>query len=444
MSSIPTGWTLTRIDDVAKLLRGVTYKKAESASEPFPDSVPILRATNIGRQLDFDGLVHVPEKRVSEVQFLRRGDIVIAASSGSLSVVGKAAPLRESWSGSFGAFCFALRPEPTSIEPEFLAYFLQTQAYRNTASRLAAGVNINNLKRDHLESLRLPLAPLGEQRQIVKALDSHFSRLDAVDAALERAHANLKRYRSSILKAAVEGRLAPTEADLARKEGRDYEPASVLLERILVERRRRWEETELEKLIAKGKPPKNDKWRAKYKEPPAPDTSELPGLPEGWCWATLGQLGEVTGGLTQNAKRRGYPIKVPFLRVANVYANRLELHDVRSIGVHQGELDRVQLHEGDMLVVEGNGSPDQIGRVALWDGSVEPCAHQNHLIKVRFTLPDTAVWAVRYMLSPGGRERVRRVASSTSGLHTPQHQQGLASTNRDAAARRGRVFSPRP
>ena len=311
-----------------------------------------------------------------------------------------------------------VRPNEALVGKFLLYFVLQERVRRDARAQMTGTAGQLRVPESFYESLDLPLPPVEEQHRIAKAIDSYFTRLDVAQAALERVQANLKQYRASVLKAAVEGRLAPTEADLARKEGRDYEPASVLLERILVERRRRWEETELEKLIAKGKPPKNDKWRAKYKEPPAPDTSELPGLPEGWCWATLGQLGEVTGGLTQDAKRRGYPIKVPFLRVANVYANRLELHDVRSIGVHQGELDRVQLHEGDMLVVEGNGSPDQIGRVALWDGSVEPCAHQNHLIKVRFTLPDTAVWAVRYMLSPGGRKRVRRVASSTSGLHT--------------------------
>ncbi len=89
-----------------------------------------------------------------------------------------------------------------------------------------------------------------------------------------------------MLKAAVEGRLVPTEAELAREEGRDYEPADELLERILVERRKRWEEAELESMRAKGKEPKDDRWKAKYKEPAAPDTSELPELPEGWCWAT--------------------------------------------------------------------------------------------------------------------------------------------------------------
>ena len=118
------------------------------------------------------------------------------------------------------------------------------------------------------------MPPLPEQHRIVAAIESYFTRLDDAVATLERVQRNLKRYRASVLKAAVEGRLVPTEAELARAEGRDYEPASVLLERILAERRRRWEEAELAKLKAKGKTPKDDKWKAKYTEPVAPDTSD--------------------------------------------------------------------------------------------------------------------------------------------------------------------------
>lgn len=65
----------------------------------------------------------------------------------------------------------------------------------------------------------------------VEAIESYFTRLDDAAATLERVERNLKRYRASVLKAAVEGRLVPTEAALARAEGRSYEPASLLLER---------------------------------------------------------------------------------------------------------------------------------------------------------------------------------------------------------------------
>lgn len=250
------------------------------------------------------------------------------------------------------------------------------------------------------------------------ALEELFSKLDAAVTALERVRANLKRYRASVLKAACEGRLVPTEAELARREGRDYEPADVLLDRILKERRARWEAEEWARLRAQGKEPKDDRWKRRYKEPQPPDTSGLPELPEGWVWASIEQLGQVIGGITKNRQRGRLPLKVPYLRVANVYANELRLDDIEEIGVTETELQRVLLCPGDLLIVEGNGSRDQIGRVALWDGSIYPCAHQNHLIKIRLIEKDIAHYVLYWLLSPLGRSVIEDLASSTSGLYT--------------------------
>lgn len=109
-------------------------------------------------------------------------------------------------------------------------------------------------------------------------------------AALKRVQANLKRYRAAVLKAACEGRLVPTEAELARKEGRSYETGEQLLARILKECRAKWEVDQLAKMQASGKSPKNDDWKKKYKEPEPPDTSTLPAPPEGWVWGSLDQV----------------------------------------------------------------------------------------------------------------------------------------------------------
>lgn len=266
---------------------------------------------------------------------------------------------------------------------------------------------------DQLKSYPLPLPPLPEQRRIVAAIEEQFARLDAGVAALERARKGLKRYRASVLKAAVEGRLT----EEWRKGKPDAESGSALLERILRERRAKWEEAQLARYAAKEQnPPKN--WRTKYKEPAAPDTADLPELPEGWAWTSTEQLGVVIGGLTKNQKRASYPTKLPYLSVANVYANQLRIDQVGEIGVKEEELSRALLEDGDLLVVEGNGSPDQIGRVAVWNGSIAPCVHQNHLIKVRFSFKQLAEYTLYWLLSTVGREYIRRVASSTSGLYT--------------------------
>ena len=125
-------------------------------------------------------------------------------------------------------------------------------------------------------------------------------------ATLERVQRNLKRYRASVLKAAVEGRLVPTEAELAREEGRDYEPAVVLLERILKERRPSLRGSGAgAKMRPRGKPdlPRNDlSGSCEVQRARSRRHDGLPELPEGWCWATVEQMAIVTGGLTKNVK----------------------------------------------------------------------------------------------------------------------------------------------
>ena len=103
-------------------------------------------------------------------------------------------------------------------------------------------------------------------------IEKQFTRLEAGVAGLRRVQANLKRYRAAVLKAACEGKLVPTEAELARQEGRSYETGAQLLERILTERRQKWN--------GKGK----------YKEPAKSNATNLPPLPDGWVWASIEQL----------------------------------------------------------------------------------------------------------------------------------------------------------
>ena len=134
----------------------------------------------------------------------------------------------------------------------------------------------------------LPIPPLDEQERIVAKIDELFSELDAGVASLKRARALLKKYRQAVLKAAVTGEL--TRDWRERHKGEIRESGAELLQRILKARRAAWEAAELKKLRAKGKPPKDDRWKQKYKEPQPPDTTGLPALPEGWVWATFEQL----------------------------------------------------------------------------------------------------------------------------------------------------------
>jgi len=175
--------------------------------------------------------------------------------------------------------------------------------YLRAINAETSSITVKHLSSRTVEDIPLPLPPLPEQHRIVAEIEKHFTRLDAAVAAMKRARANLKRYRAAVLKAACEGRLVPTESELARIEGRDYEPANVLLERTLRERRERWEADQLAKMQAAGKPPKDDRWKAKYKEPRPPDTDDLPALPDGWVWATMPRFGELNRGKSKHRPR---------------------------------------------------------------------------------------------------------------------------------------------
>ena len=171
--------------------------------------------------------------------------------------------------------CFS---ELSGLFPDFLCYYLRQDSFREYLASNASGVggSLMRVRDTTFADYPLPLAPLAEQHRIVAEIEKQFTRLDASVAALKTVQANLKRYRASVLKAACDGKLVSTEAELARAEGRDYEPSARLLERILAERRERWESQE--------------KRRGKFKEPVAPDTFALPGLPEGWVWTTVEQM----------------------------------------------------------------------------------------------------------------------------------------------------------
>ncbi len=141
-------------------------------------------------------------------------------------------------------------------------------------------------------------------------------------------------------------------------------------------------------------------------------------LAEGWVATSLDQVCDVNGGIQKQAKRRPVVNKFPFLRVANVGRGTLDLSEVHEVELFEGELDRFRLKAGDLLVVEGNGSPDQIGRAATWRGTIPDAVHQNHLIRVRPTQAIDPKFLELLWNSPVVKNQLMSVAQSSSGLYT--------------------------
>ena len=282
----PSGWALTTLGEPLQWGSGGT--PLSSRTDYYGGDIPwaIIGDLNDGHVSETASFITEDGLRNSSAKWVEP-DSVLLAMYGSIGKLGiTAIPLTTNQAIAF--------TNPRPISSTFLFYYLMS-ARADLISRGKGGTQ-TNISQTVVKSFPFLVAPLPEQHRIVEAIESFLTRLDDAMATLERVQRNLKRYRASVLKAAVEGRLVPTEAELARAEGREYEPASVLLERILIERRRRWEEAELAKMKAKGKVPKNDTWKAKYVEPTGPDTSELPKMPEGWCWASVDQLSVVVRG----------------------------------------------------------------------------------------------------------------------------------------------------
>lgn len=293
-AGLPPHWLLLELAEVAVLVRGVSYKKEDAANVPSKDLVPVLRATNItGSGLTFDSLVYVPARYVSETQYIRKGDIVIASSSGSKEVVGKSGQVpNDPVEASFGAFCTLIRPE-AEMDDGYLGLYFQSPAYREAISEISAGSNINNIKSSELNVHRVPVPPRAEQTRIVEKLEELLSDLDAGVAELKAAQRKLAQYRQSLLKAAVEGALTADWRAARARSGEPQETGADLLQRILTERRTRWEEGQLAAFSTEGRKPPKD-WRRKYKEPGTPATDGQMSIPSHWVWAGIEQVADGT------------------------------------------------------------------------------------------------------------------------------------------------------
>jgi type I restriction enzyme S subunit len=426
LPSLPDGWSWATVADV-----GATSEQAVLTG-PFgtslgPDdfvaetasAVPVLTIGCLREAgIDLRKATFVTPVKAMELERyrLRAGDILFSR----MATVGRAGLVRATQEAAlFNYHIMRLRLRDDAIDPLFFIYYVRSsEVVRAYVRSVNHGMTRDGINTEQLVSMPLPIAPRNQQRRIVEAIEDVLSRLEAAVANLEAAQRKLKAYRASVLKAAVEGRLVPTEADLARKEGRSYEPADVLLQRILKERRRRWEEAELAKLKTAGKAQKDDKWKAKYEEPESLDSSTLPRLPDGWCWAPASALYWDAGyGTSVKCVEDGTGPAV--LRIPNIVEGRVDLEDLK-FAVDDAALrsnDRVQ--PGDFLFIRTNGSRSLIGKGALvLQDNASPLFFASYLIRLRLVTVDSCDrWFALAWSGPQVREQVLRVAASSAGQH---------------------------
>jgi type I restriction enzyme S subunit len=341
--------TVVPVSSVASQVRGVSYAKGDAIDVPKPGYVMLLRANNITScGLSTDDVVYVPESRVTKKQRLLPGDIVVAASSGSLDVVGKAARVTKPIDATFGAFCKVVRPGE-GVEPAYLASYFRTDKYRRTISSLAAGANINNLRNEHIDDLELPLPhkngkpDLDEQKRIAAILD----KADAI-----------RRKRQQALRL-TDDFLRSVFLDMFGNPALSPKPKKIV---------------------------------------------------------PVSEAGNVQLGRQRAPKYQTGKWTRPYMRVANVYENRIDTSDVLSMDFDDRDYESYQLQAGDILLNEGQ-STELVGRPAMWRNEIVDCCFQNTLVRFQahddVTHPYYALYVFLHYLWFG---KFAQVSSKTSSV----------------------------
>lgn len=248
-----------------------------------------------------------------------------------------------SWAATLGAY-FWNGPEAvvnqhifkveSYIEPKFHKYLLDYKL--EELKHETHGSGMAHITRPKFDALPVAIPGRDEQRRIVELVEEHLSHLDAADAALS---ANLERLDG------LESRLAEECVTGGAQLG-DRRPAQL--------------------------------------DSAGTADGVLPSLPSGWHWERLGNVADVVGGVTKDAKKQSDPTipEVPYLRVANVKRAALDLSQVTMIRVRETKAQALRLLPGDVLMNEG-GDRDKLARGWVWQGEIDDCIHQNHVFRAR-------------------------------------------------------------
>lgn len=297
-----------------------------------------------------------------------------------------------------------LTPRSEFYDKALLGYVLP--GYLAAINANTPSITVKHLSSKTIGEIELPLPPRAEQDRIVEKLEELLSDLDAGVAELKAAQRKLAQYRQSLLKAAMEGALT---ADWRASQGTPKETGAELLQRILKERRARWEEKQLSKFAEQGKPPPKG-WQAKYPKPVAPDLSGLPSLQDGWVWASVDALIEEGPQNGLYLPAHSYGEGVPILRIDDF---QIGWHRVRD------ELNRVQadasitdgfaLRVGDIVINRVN-SKTHLGKCLEVPASLDSSLFESNMMRMRLHESVSATYVTLYLGSEAGRALLTRDA----------------------------------
>ncbi|MEW8152015.1 MAG: restriction endonuclease subunit S [Candidatus Thiodiazotropha endolucinida] len=262
----------------------------------------------------------------------------------------------------------------------------------------------------YLKEAYLPVPPPEQQKRIAAKIEELFSHIDAGIEALKKAKQLLKQYRQSVLKAAVTGELTKEWREANKDK---LEPAPQLLERILQERRHKWEEQQLEQFKAKGKLPKDDKWKGKYKEPEYGGDRFFSEIPDEWAIASIDQLAwDVRYG--SSSKTNDNEKGVPVLRMGNIVDGQLDYTNLKYLPKNHGEFPELLLEDGDLLFNRTN-SAELVGKTAVFRDIGRQASLASYLIRVRVVSGVEPDFVAYFINSSCGRNWIKSCVSQNVG-----------------------------
>ena len=363
---LPEKWEVVNLEKIlSRITNGTTEKQSQE-----PGGYRVTRIETISHGvIDLDRVRYLKElDAVKKEKFtLQEGDVLFSHINSDLHL-GKTAVVQKEKDLIHGMNLLLLRFNE-EVEPKFMHFLFNLLRSRGEFIAIAQhAVNQSSLNQGKIKALEVALPPLEQQKRIVAKIEELFSHIDAGIEALNKAKQLLKQYRQSVLKAAVTGKLTEQwRSDRAAEldaQGRANaagagsagaatkdETAQELLERILQERRQKWEAQQLEQFKAKGKMPKDDKWKGKYKEAIRFDADFE--TPSEWVGVTTDEVFYyITSGSRGWAKYYSEEGAV-FLRMGNLehYDVRLDLEDIQRVNPPEGaEGSRTKVKQGDSLI----------------------------------------------------------------------------------------------
>jgi type I restriction enzyme S subunit len=402
---LPKGWTIATVGELISV-DGIFIDGdwVESKDQDPRGDVRLIQLADVGdgfyRNKSNRYLTH--EKAIElNCTFLKPGDILVARMPDPL---GRCCifPGDKKSCVTVVDVCI-VRTGSQGTNPSWLMYTLNSPQIRLVVASLQSGSTRKRISRSNFAQIKLPVPPLPEQYRIVAKIEELFTELDAGVELLKKLKVKLKRYRQAVLKSAVEGNL--TKEWRTANQGK-LEPASILLERILKQRREKWEAEQLAKMKAQGKTPKDDSWKLKYKEPIAPDTSELPELPDGWCWVTM----EI---LTINGPQNGiylpksdYGSGTPILRIDDFQDNfSRSSSELNLVNATTDDIEKYSLSEGDLVINRVN-SPSHLGKCLVVTDKHIPALFESNMMRLHLSSFFEVSFVAYYLRSVHGKSRL--------------------------------------